>query len=183
MLAGRGAVSVEETTVPRTVASATGRTARRRYAIMLSAAAVVLAVDHLTKWLVASRIVLGGQVPAQPEIVNIHYIQNSGAAFGIGPQLTYVYLGVAVVVAVYIVLFGPRMGSGLLGLLALGCILGGAVSNGVDRLVLGHVTDFIDFHFWPVFNCADMAIVGGMLVVVFRVGLGREDRRDSAPRP
>jgi signal peptidase II len=159
------------------------RTARQRYTVMLATAAVVLAVDHITKWLVSSHLALGQEIPSSNALVNIHYIQNSGAAFGIGPQLTYVYLGVAVVVAAYIVLFGPRMGGGLLGLLALGCILGGAISNGLDRLILGHVTDFIDVHFWPVWNCADMAIVGGMLVVVFQIGFGRDEAPSRAHQP
>ena len=84
---------------------------------------------------------------------------------------------VAMIVAAYILVYGPRMGGGLLRLLALGGILGGAISNGIDRLVQGYVVDFIDFHFWlfQIFNVADMAIVGGMLVVVYQLGF----RNDS----
>lgn len=183
VLAGHFPVTPEKEESSRATSGGPQRTARQRYTVMLATAAVVLAVDHLTKWLVSSNLALGQEIPSSPALVNIHYIQNSGAAFGIGPQLTYVYLGVAVVVAAYIVLFGPRMGGGLLGLLALGCILGGAISNGLDRLILGHVTDFIDVHFWPVWNCADMAIVGGMLVVVFQIGFGRDEAPSRAPQP
>jgi signal peptidase II len=179
VLAGRGQVTEAEPAAPGATGGAPGRTTRRRYAIMLTTAAVVIAVDHLTKWLVTSHIALGQQVPATNTIVNIHYIQNSGAAFGLFPQFTYFYVVVAVIVAGYILVFGPSMGGGLLRLLALGCVLGGAVSDGVDRLLFGHVIDFIDFHFWPVFNAADMAIVGGILVVVYQIGFGGAASRTS----
>lgn len=171
MLAGRGAVTAEppEAAAGRAVLR---RSTRQRYIVMLVTAAIVVAVDHVTKWLVTSHLLLGQQVPVTRQIVNIHYIQNSGAAFGLFPQFTYFYVVVAVIVAGYILVFGPRMGGGLLRLLAFGCVLGGAVSDGADRVLFGHVTDFIDFHYWPVFNAADIAIVGGILVVVFQLGFG-----------
>jgi signal peptidase II len=161
------------------------RGTRRRYAIMIATAAVVLGVDHLSKWLVSSHLALGQQVPSTPALVNIHYIHNSGAAFGLFPQFSYLYLVVAALVAAYIALYGPRMGGGLLRLLALGCVLGGAISNGIDRAVSGYVTDFIDFHFWlfQIFNCADMAIVGGMLVLVIQLGFGSGEGAAPARRP
>ena len=149
------------------------RGARRRYAIMLITAALVLTLDHLSKWLVSTHVQLDTQVPAGWP-VTIHYIENSGGAFGILPQLTVLYLVVAAIVAGYILRYGPSMGGGLLRLLALGCILGGSISNGIDRLIAGYVVDFIDTHFWlfQIFNVADMGIVGGMLVVVFQLGFG-----------
>jgi signal peptidase II len=152
------------------------RSTPRRYAIMVITAAVVVAIDHLTKWLVVNHVKLDTQVPAGSP-VTIHYIQNSGAAFGLFPQFTFLYLVVAAIVAGYILLYGPRMGGGLLRLLALGGILGGSISNGIDRLISGSVVDFIDFHFWlfQIFNVADMVIVGGMLVVVYQLGF----RHDS----
>jgi len=152
------------------------RSTRRRYAILLITAVVVFALDHLTKWLVSTHVALDTQVPAGSP-VTIHYIQNSGAAFGLFPQFDFLYLVVAAVVAGYILIYGPSMGGGMLRLLALGCILGGSISNGVDRLAQGYVVDFIDFHFWlfQIFNVADMGIVGGMLVIVYQLGI----RHDS----
>jgi len=60
---------------------------------------------------------------------------------------------------------------------ALGGILGGSISNGIDRLVQGYVVDFIDFHFWlfQIFNVADMAIVGACWWWVYQLGF----RNDS----
>ena len=151
------------------------RSTPRRYAIMVITAGVVVAIDHLTKWLVVNHVRLDTQVPAGSP-VTIHYIQNSGAAFGLFPQFTFLYLVVAAIVAGYILLYGPRMGGGLLRLVALGGIVGGSISNGIDRLISGSVVDFIDFHFWlfQIFNVADMAIVGGMLVVVYQLGFSHD---------
>jgi signal peptidase II len=141
---------------------------RRRFAVLLLTAAFVVVLDHLTKWWVSSALLLDSQVPSSGP-VTIHYIQNSGAAWGILPQFTYFYVVVAAVVVAVILVAVPRMGGGLFRQVVLGCVLGGALSDGVDRLLFGHVTDFIDFHVWPVFNVADMAIVGGMLVIVYEL--------------
>jgi len=177
-------VSAEEQASPPAVSGLPSRSVRRRYAVMLITAAVVIGLDHLTKWLVSSHLSVGEQWPSQEAFVNIHLIHNSGAAFGILPQFSYLYLVVAAIVAGYIAFFGPSMGGGVWRLLALGCVLGGALSNGIDRLVNGYVVDFIDFHFWlfQIFNVADMGIVGGMLVVVFQIlvegwGVGTAERR------
>jgi len=64
---------------------------------------------------------------------------------------------------------------------ALGLQLGGAGGNLVDRLRVGHVTDFIHFHFWPVFNVADMSIVGGVILLAYT--MLREDKETTKPVP
>ena len=65
--------------------------------------------------------------------------------------------------------------------LALGLQLGGALGNLTDWLRVGHVTDFIYFHFWPVFNVADMSIVAGVILLAFT--MLREERKPSVPVP
>ena len=152
-----------------------GPARRRRLGIILVTAAIVFGLDHLTKWLVVQRVPLYTQVPAGSP-VTIHHIENTGAAFGLFPQFQGLYLAVAAVVAVYILVAGPRMSGHSFRQVVLGAILGGAISNGVDRLAQGHVTDFIDFHVWllQVFNVADMAIVGGMLIIVIGLTVGGE---------
>ena len=70
------------------------------------------------------------------------------------------------VVSLYIVFFGYRYGTTWYRQVLIGMILGGALSNGVDRLVQGSVVDFIDFHFWPVFNVADSCIVVAIVLLL-----------------
>jgi len=146
--------------------SAMARAGRgRAYTVILLTAVAVFALDHLTKWLVVRGLPLQGELwPGA--FVSIHHVQNRGAAFGVFPQFQWLYLAVAIAVAIYILVAGHRFGTTWYRQLVLGLILGGALSNGVDRLLQGYVVDFIDFHWWPVFNVADSAIVIGILLAV-----------------
>jgi signal peptidase II len=137
--------------------------------VILVVAAAVFGLDHLTKWLVVRAVPLGHQQPASGPIV-LHTVHNSGAAFGLFPQLQSVFLAVAVVVAVYILVAGHRLGGGLLTQVALGAVLGGAAANAIDRAVQGYVVDYVEVHVWPVFNLADSCIVLGIAAVVLSVG-------------
>ena len=95
----------------------------------------------------------------------------------------------AVVVVVVLVRFG-RLVSNLPTAIALGMVLGGAVGNLTDRLFRsdgngflgGHVVDFIDFQWWPVFNVADMGIVVGGLLLVFVADAHARRRADPDAR-
>ncbi len=147
------------------VAARQGASRRRIYVVMLGTAAAVALLDHLTKWLVASHLYVGQQLwPGS--FVSIDHVENSGAAFSVLPQLHWLYLAVAVIVSLYIVLAGYRYGTTWYRQVLIGMILGGALSNGVDRLVQGSVVDFIDFHFWPVFNVADSCIVIAIVMLL-----------------
>jgi signal peptidase II len=147
------------------VANPAGVSRRQIYTVIVGTAAFVAAFDHLTKWLVASHLALGQQVWPNA-IVSIDRVQNTGAAFSVLPQLHWFYLAVALVVSLYILFFGYRYGTTWYRQVLIGMILGGALSNGVDRLVQGYVVDFIDFHFWPVFNVADSCIVIAIVVLL-----------------
>jgi signal peptidase II len=138
---------------------------RRQLGVLLGTASVVFIVDHVTKWLVTQNITLGSQVPSSGP-ATIHHIENRGAAFGLFPQMQFIFLAVAVAVAGYILIAGRRFGPGVFPQVLLGMVLGGAIANAVDRVVQGYVVDFIDLQRWPVFNVADMAIVLGLLVGV-----------------
>ena len=138
---------------------------RRQLWVLLGTATVVFILDHVTKWLVTQNIALGDQVPSTGPIT-IHHIENRGAAFGLFPQMQFIFLAVAIAVAGYILVAGRRFGPGVFPQVLLGMVLGGALANAVDRVVQGYVVDFIDLQRWPVFNVADMAIVIGILIGV-----------------
>lgn len=149
-----------------TAVAARLRASRRRiYAVMLGTAAVVALVDHVTKWIVASNVPVDTKIwPGA--FVSIDHVENSGAAFSLFPQLHWFYLAVALIVSLYIVFSGYKYGTTWYRQVLIGMILGGALSNGVDRLVQGSVVDFIDVHFWPVFNVADSCIVIAIIVLL-----------------
>src|SRR5207302_971560 len=85
-------------------------------------------------------------------------VRNSGAAFGFAPAGATLFLVASVVVWIGLVAYVARNPIGEWSGVVLGLILGGTMGNGYDRIVPGTVTDFINFHFWPVFNVADAAI-------------------------
>lgn len=123
-------------------------------------AAVVLAVDQLTKAWVVHRLPLGERLPLWPSWLGLRYVQNPGAAFGILPAHGGFLAAIAGLLIVLAVAYRrslarqPRFVRW-----AVGLGLGGAAGNMMDRIVRGAVVDFIDVSFWPVFNVADIAIV------------------------
>jgi signal peptidase II len=141
-------------------------------------AGAAVAADQVTKWIVSSSLSLGEAVDVFGPL-SIHHVQNSGIAFGLFPTATsgvIVLTGLAV--AWMLVFFARSGGRHPILPVALGLLLGGSLSNLIDRVRLGHVTDFLDFRFWPAFNLADSFIVAGVAVLIGALLLAdREPRR------
>jgi signal peptidase II len=150
---------------------------------LYATAAVAYLLDRLTKlWAEGA---LAGRAPLEviPGVLSFNYTTNSGGAFGLGRSAPWLFATATVAVSLVIVLMSFRMSRPMVAV-SLGLILGGALGNLTDRVangpaLSGHVTDFIDFHVWPVFNLADSAIVLG--AVVLAVATGR--RREPASEP
>jgi len=128
----------------------------------LVVAVVVFLIDRLLKLAVQATMFTGQSVPLVPGVLHLTYIQNSGGAFGIlsgNPLVLLIGSLAAVAVVLWLLLTGPpsRMAA-----LACGLVLGGAAGNLADRLLTGKVTDYVDISVWPIFNAADVAIVGGV---------------------
>jgi signal peptidase II len=142
----------------------------RPYLVIVATAVIVFGLDHITKWLVVQHLPLYSEAGSNA-LITIHHVENRGAAFGLFPQFQWAYLLVAVVVVIYILVSGHRFGTTWYRQVLLGMILGGAVANGIDRATQGYVVDFIDVHWWPIFNVADMSIVIGILVALLTLRL------------
>ena len=145
--------------------SAAERSLAARASQWLGLAAVVaaaLAADQLTKEIVASRLELGGEVHVLGPL-SIHHVRNSGIAFGLFSSATSLVIVLTALAVSWMVVFFARSGARHPVLpTALGLVIGGSVSNLVDRVRLGHVTYFLDLRFWPAFNLADSFIVVGV---------------------
>lgn len=140
--------------------------------LLLSAGVIVL--DQLTKWLIERSFFYGESLPLT-FFFNMVSARNTGAAFSFladhaGWQ-RYFFVGIALVaVAVILYLMRKHRGQRLFNL-SLSLILGGAIGNAIDRVRLGYVIDFLDFHYagwhYPAFNVADIAItVGAGLLIL-----------------
>jgi len=159
-----------------------------RAAVVLGCiAAGVLVLDQVTKHLAVNNLADGPPVKLLGGAVYLLLTRNSGAAFSLGTQVTYVFPIIAFAVIGWIVWIARRLGSGAWAI-ALGLVLGGTLGNLGDRLFrapgpfLGHVVDFISAfddagQFFPVFNIADSALFCGVCLAVLLELLGR--RRDG----
>ena len=145
---------------------------RRRIAILLSVAAIVYALDVVTKLLVVAKLTPGVPVHVLGTFLQLDYTRNSGAAFSIGWGYTAIFSLIAIGVVLVIIRLARRLYSAPWAF-ALGLLLGGAVGNLTDRIVRapgpfrGWVVDFIQFPHFAIFNLADSAITcGGVLMVL-----------------
>jgi signal peptidase II len=129
-------------------------------------ALAVFALDRLTKSLVVANVPFGTEVAAIDHLVGITNVHNSGAAFGFAPAGAGFFLIASAVVAVGLAVYVVRHPGDLRTDVVLGLIMGGTLGNGYDRITFGTVTDFINFHFWPVFNVADSAISLGVVALL-----------------
>ncbi len=148
--------------------------------IIISAIAVLVFLgDQATKAMVETYIPEHAVIPILPRFFNLTHIKNSGAAFGLfsdSPSVwktaLLVLVSAALLVTVAAIVWkSPRLQweSGV----GLALILGGALSNLVDRIRVGRVVDFLDVYVqsyhWPSFNLADSAIVVGALFLILQV--------------
>ncbi len=145
---------------------------------LLSGALVV--VDQVVKYLVRQGIPLHTAVDFLPGMA-LTYVQNTGAAFSLFQEHTWLLtLLSGVVSAALVVALARKIFPHWWGMLALALLLGGAVGNFIDRLLLGYVTDMFATTFisFPVFNVADIGVVlGGLLLCVYVIFSFAEERK------
>lgn len=151
------------------------------YAAPLIPASLVLLVDQVTKVVVRGNLAEGESVPEEG-FLRITHLTNSGIIFGLDAPLAVSLVLPVLVLAVALFLYfryGPF--DGWLMNVAVALFVGGSLGNLLDRLILGHVTDFFDVrlwggYHWPAFNVADVGILLGailFIVFVFKLRSGR----------
>jgi signal peptidase II len=151
-----------------------------QWAGLAAVALAAVVADQLTKHIVSTQLALDEQVNVVGPL-SIHHVQNSGIAFGLFSSATAVVTALTAVAVGWMLLFFARSGSRHPVLpAALGLLIGGSVSNLVDRVRLGHVTDFLDLKWWPAFNLADSFIVVGVAILL--LALVASDRAPKPPR-
>ena len=139
-------------------------------------AVAVLVLDRVTKWLIATRLSLNNGFTVIPNFFRIVHVENPGAAFGLFAEsashwrlLALIMFSLLALIIVGVLLWKNSQMVSATGA-ALSLVLGGALGNLWDRVIAGHVTDFLEFHigsyYWPSFNVADSAIVVGAILLV-----------------
>ena len=139
----------------------------------LAACGVVVALDQGTKALATTLVDRGDRVEVLPFLA-FENVRNKGVAFGIGGDISAVFIGATIVVLLgFLVFLAARSRSGWLVWVPAALLIGGALGNLADRVRDGAVTDFIDLPLWPTFNLADVAIVVGVLLLLLDVERSR----------
>lgn len=130
---------------------------------------IAILLDQAIKIVVKSKL-FNSSIILIPNVLNLTYIQNTGAAFGIGSNSTSMFIAVNVVIIGLITYFifskGEELNKSIL--IALHLVLAGGISNLIDRIVRGFVIDYIDISpliKYPVFNLADIFVVIGCLII------------------
>ena len=152
----------------------------RQWTGLTAVAVAGLIGDQVTKHLVRINLQPGGSTHLLGPL-SIHRVQNSGIAFGFFASATAIVTIVTAIAVGWMLVFFARSGARHPVLpAALGLLIGGSASNLVDRVRLGHVTDFIDLGWWPAFNLADSFIVIGVAILLGALLVS--DRRPKQPR-
>jgi signal peptidase II len=142
--------------------------------LFLLIAALVVGLDHLTKWIVVKELPFQHDVHILGEWVMLTHIKNTGAAFGLFPGSIVPLIVISVGASLVVIYLAVRQHREASRLVPLGLILGGAIGNLIDRILAGKVTDFINVGIpdgarWPVFNVADSAVSIGVAILAFGV--------------
>jgi len=172
-------------TKPLETTVSTGTNAR--FVTWMVVAIVVAVADQVTKWAIVEWLPLYDKVPLN-SFINLTHQKNSGAAFsfladaGGWQRWFFVVLASAVSVVIAVWLWRIRNAGDTVLSAGLALVLGGAIGNLIDRILLGHVTDFIQVWFgswaFPSFNVADAGIsIGAVLLIIDALFFsGREER-------
>lgn len=141
------------------------------WSIVVLVAVVVTTLDQITKRVASNSLGPGSDrdpIGIIPSFLQLRYVENTGAAFGILQDSTVFLVFVSFgVIALLALIFGGMISrSPLLGV-AFGLQFGGALGNLIDRIRLGYVVDFIDVSSFPTFNVADSGITVGVVILAF----------------
>ncbi|MDH5392980.1 MAG: signal peptidase II [Gammaproteobacteria bacterium] len=151
----------------------------------LSISFVIIVIDQITKQIADNSLQLYERVSVLP-FFNITLAFNEGAAFSFlsdaGGWQRWFFLVLTLVIS-SVLFFWLKKSDNKTESLAISLVLGGAIGNFIDRLIFGHVIDFLDVYYksyhWPAFNVADMAISGGVMLLILVTFLQKPEKTGS----
>jgi len=141
-------------------------TEKQKLLIISIIAIAVLFFDQLTKIIVTANMQLSQSIPVINKVFHLTYIQNTGASFGILSGSNSLLIWFTIIAIGIIIYFYDAIPKSKSAFVLVALIIGGALSNVLDRLRLGYVVDFLDFRIWPSFNIADAALTVGAIGLI-----------------
>ncbi|RGM32496.1 signal peptidase II [Staphylococcus warneri] len=139
--------------------------------ISLLLAFLIIVIDQVTKWIIASSMKIGDSYEVIPNFLNITSHRNNGAAWGIlSGKMFFFYIITVIILIVLVLFFIKEAQYNLFMQLAISLLFAGALGNFIDRLFNGEVVDFIDTNIFgydfPIFNVADSSLTIGVILVI-----------------
>lgn len=146
---------------------------KKKYYVGLSllVAFLIIVIDQVTKWIIASSMKIGDSYEVIPNFLNITSHRNNGAAWGIlSGKMFFFYIITVIILIVLVLFFIKEAQYNLFMQLAISLLFAGALGNFIDRLLNGEVVDFIDTNIFgydfPIFNVADSSLTIGVILVI-----------------
>ena len=146
---------------------------------------LILIIDQITKYYISTNFVLGESADFLNGFIDLIYIHNRGAAWGIMQGKTWLLITITFIMLLVCVVFLIKSGKNKLLIWAITLVLSGGIGNMIDRIFRGgNVVDFLHFEFWPtfpVFNVADCAVVlgAGLLILYFIIDTFKEKSKNE----
>ncbi len=148
----------------------------------LSISVFIVVLDQITKQFAENTLQLYERIAVMP-FFNLTLAYNEGAAFSFlsdaGGWQRWFFLALTAVIST-VLFFWLKKSESKIESLAISLVLGGAIGNFIDRLLFGHVIDFLDVyyetHHWPAFNVADIAISCGVMLLIVSTFTAQPDK-------
>lgn len=131
----------------------------------------LIAIDQIVKHLVVASLALGDSFSVINGVLSITRINNTGAAWSILSGHQFIFVIIAILAAILVTYFIVRYWSNMPYRIGLGLLLAGTLGNVIDRIMNNHVVDMfhLDFINFPIFNCADMYLTFGILILAIAI--------------
>lgn len=150
-----------------------GTDMKRQYYIGISLfiTIIILVLDQITKFIIASSMKVGDSFEVIPNFLNITSHRNDGAAWGIlSGKMSFFFIITIIILVVLIVFYIKEAKNNLLMQIAISLLFAGALGNFIDRVLHGEVIDFVDTYIFgynfPIFNVADSSLTIGVLLII-----------------
>lgn len=150
-----------------------GTDMKRQYYISISLfiTIIILVLDQITKFIIASSMKVGDSFEVIPNFLNITSHRNDGAAWGIlSGKMSFFFIITIIILVVLIVFYIKEAKNNLLMQIAISLLFAGALGNFIDRVLHGEVVDFVDTYIFgynfPIFNVADSSLTIGVLLII-----------------
>ena len=141
----------------------------------------IILIDQVTKYLVRANFEQGETLPIISDIIHLTYVRNRGAAFSMFENfksVTIIFPLIILILSMIAIIFLKNKLSRFTRF-AMSLIIAGGVSNLLDRIIFGYVTDMIDFRIFPVFNIADISVCVGCGLLILYMFLPGEKKDDG----